>query len=70
MSPQPGDLVQLTSTQGAVSIGILMEEKHSHGHREAEREPPTMVIWKVLIPQGVYSHIREEGWKIEVVSAA
>jgi hypothetical protein len=43
-----------------------MEEKHSHGL--GIKAPPTMVIWKVLIPQGVYSHIREEGWKIEVVS--
>jgi hypothetical protein len=68
MSPHPGDLVKLTSTQGAVSIGILMEEKHSHGL--GMKVPPTMVIWQVLIPQGVYSHIREEGWKIEVLSAA
>ena len=68
MSPHPGDLVKLTSTQGAVSVGILMEEKHSHSL--GMKAPPTMVIWKVLIPQGVYSHIREEGWKIEVVSAA
>ena len=68
MNPMPGDLVKLTSTQGAVSIGILMEEKHSHGL--GMKAPPTMVIWKVLIPQGVYSHIREEGWRIEVVSAA
>ena len=68
MSPHTGDLVKLTSTQGAVSIGILMEEKHSYGL--GMKVPPTMVIWKVLIPQGVYSHIREEGWKIEVVSAA
>ena len=60
--------MKLTSTQGAVSIGILMEEKHSHGL--GMKAPPTMVIWKVLIPQGVYSHIREEGWRIEVVSAA
>ncbi len=66
MIPQPGDLVKLTSNRGAVSIGILMEEKHSHGL--GINAPPTMVIWKVLIPQGVYSHIREEGWKIEVVS--
>jgi hypothetical protein len=68
MSPHPGDLVKLTSTQGAVSVGILMEEKHSHGL--GTKAPPTMVIWKVLIPQGVYSLSREDGWKIEVVSAA
>lgn len=51
MSPQPGDLVQLTSNRGAVSIGILMEEKHLHRSPGA-KAPPTMVIWKVLIPQG------------------
>ena len=66
MIPQPGDLVKLTSAHGAVSLGILVEEKHTHGL--GIKAPPTMVIWKVLIPQGVYSHIREEGWRIEVVS--
>jgi len=66
VNPQPGDLVRLTSDLGAVSLGIMVEEKHSHGLGTGV--PPTMVIWKVLIPQGVYSHIREEGWRIEVVS--
>jgi len=29
-----------------------------------------MVIWKVLLPDGVFSHLREEGWKLEVLSEA
>jgi hypothetical protein len=64
---KPGDLVRLTSTRGAVSVGILMEEKRSHGL--GLKAPPTMLIWKVLLPEGVYSHIREEGWDIEVLEA-
>ena len=31
---------------------------------------PTMLIWQVLLPEGVYSHIREEGWDIEVLNEA
>lgn len=60
-----GDLVRLTSNRGAVSVGILMEEK-----RGPLAAPPTMLIWKVLIPEGVYSHIREDGWDIEVLNEA
>lgn len=58
-----GDLVRLTSNRGAVSVGILMEEK-----RGPLAAPHTVLIWNVLIPQGVYSHIREEGWDIEVIN--
>lgn len=66
-SPRPGDLVRLTAEgPGGLSVGILIEEKHCHGLGVGS--PPTMVIWKVLLPQGVYSHLREEGWKIEVLS--
>ena len=65
MNMKPGDLVRLTSTRGAVSVGILMEEKW--GPLAA---PHTMQIWQVLIPEGVYSHIREEGWDIEVLDEA
>ena len=60
-----GDLVRLTSTGGAVNVGILMEEK-----RGPFAAPHTVLIWKVLMPQGVYSHIREEGWDIEVLDEA
>jgi hypothetical protein len=68
-NPRPGDLVRLTTARpGVLSVGILIEEKHCHGLGMGS--PPTMVIWKVLLPQGVYSHLREEGWKIEVLSAA
>ncbi len=55
---EPGDLVRLTSTKGAVNEGILVQSKLSHG----------VQIWQVLLPEGVYSHIREEGWDIEVIS--
>ena len=58
-----GDLVRLTSTRGAVSVGILMEEI-------GLAVSPTMLIWQVLLPEGVYSHIREEGWDIEVLNEA
>ena len=65
---KPGDLVRLTSNRGAVSVGILMEEKRWRGL--GLKAPPTMLSWKVLIPEGVYSHIREEGWDIEVLDEA
>jgi hypothetical protein len=58
MAPEPGDLVRLTSTKGAVSEGLLVEAKLSHG----------VQIWRVLLPEGLYSHIREEGWDIEAIS--
>ena len=65
MDPQPGDLVRLTSTRGAVNVGILMEV-----NLVTFTAPPTMLIWKVLLPEGVYSYIREEGWDIEVLNEA
>lgn len=56
-----GDLVRLTSTKGAVNQGILVQSKLSHG----------VQIWQVLLPEGVYSHIREnQGWDIEVLNEA
>lgn len=72
MKVKMGDLVRLTSTRGAVSVGLLMEEKQGPTRRlkVAQRVPPTMLIWTVLIPEGVYTHIREEGWQIEVLSEA
>ena len=68
MNMKPGDLVRLTSTRGAVSVGILMEEKRAHGL--GLKASSTMLIWKVLLPEGVYSHIREEGWDIEALDEA
>jgi hypothetical protein len=66
---KPGDLVRLTSTLGAVNVGILVEEKQGTTTRleRAQGVPSTMLIWKVLIPEGVYSYLREEGWQIEVL---
>lgn len=55
---KPGDLVRLTSTKGAVSEGVLVESNLRHGVRD----------WLILLDEGVYSHIREEGWDIEVIS--
>jgi hypothetical protein len=69
VSPRPGDFVRLTAEgPGGLSVGILIdiEEKRS---RLGIGSPPAMVIWKVLLPMGVYSHFREDGWKIEVLSA-
>lgn len=57
---EPGDLVRLTSTKGAVNEGILVQSKLSHG----------VHIWQVLLPEGVCFHIREEGWDIEVLNEA
>lgn len=69
---EPGDLVRLTSTQGAVNVGILVEEERrpTRHFKVAQPMPPTILIWKVLIPEGVYGHIREEGWQIEVLEEA
>lgn len=69
---KPGDLVRLTSTRGVARVGILMEEKQGPTQRleRAQGVPSTMLIWTVLIPEGVYTHIREEGWQIEVLSEA
>jgi hypothetical protein len=62
-----GDLVRLEADgPGGLSVGILLEEKRCHGLGMGS--PPTMVIWKVLLPDGVFSHLREEGWKLEVLS--
>ena len=65
-----GDLVRLTSTRGAVNVGILVDVNWgpTAWHERAQGVPPTMLIWKVLLPEGVYSHIREEGWDIEVIN--
>jgi len=73
---KPGDLVRLTSTLGVVNVGILVEEERrptTHVERRVRRgrdAPPTILIWNVLIPEGVYSYIREEGWQIEVLEEA
>lgn len=58
VSIQPGDLVRLISTKGVVSIGILMKINNVF----------LSTSWEVLLPEGVYSHVREEGWRIELLS--
>lgn len=69
---KPGDLVRLTSTLGVDRVGILVEEKQGPTQRleRAQGVPSTMLFWNVLIPEGVYSYIREEGWQIEVLEEA
>jgi hypothetical protein len=58
VSIQPGDLVRLISTKDVVSIGILMKINNVF----------LSTSWEVLLPEGVYSHVREEGWRIELLS--
>jgi hypothetical protein len=64
-----GDLVRLEADGpgGLSMVGILLEERLSRG---VLGTGPAMVIWQVLMPNGVFTHLREEGWKLEVLSEA
>ena len=62
-----GDLVQLTSNLGVTHIGIMWETKFSYAL--GTKAAPTMTIWRILVSDGVYSYIREEGWKLHLIDS-